>query len=61
LDAFVDPEIDDRLFSDIAEGKACSAFEDAVNWKRFEQKVAARRREKAMEFLSNLVFEGEPS
>ncbi|ACE99589.1 hypothetical protein IP86_17105 [Rhodopseudomonas sp. AAP120] len=61
LDAFVDPEIDDRLFSDIAEGKACSAFEGAVNWKRFEQKVAARRREKAKEFLSNLVFEGEPS
>lgn len=61
LDAFVDSDIDDRLFSDIAEGKACAVFESAVDWKRFEKKVAARRREKTEEFLVNLVFDGEPS
>lgn len=61
LDAFVGTDIDEDLYSAIAEGGACGEFESSVDWKRFEKKVAARRREKTEEFLEGLVFDGEPS
>jgi hypothetical protein len=45
LYVFVAPDIDDRIYSDIAGGgDARMAFEDSVDWERFEKMVAAHRR-----------------
>lgn len=45
LAGFVDPEIDERLYAEMAaEGDARMSFEAAVDWKRFSDLVALRRR-----------------
>lgn len=42
---FVDPEIDELLYADMtADGDVRMSFEDAVDWKRFSNLVAVRRR-----------------
>jgi hypothetical protein len=61
LDAFVDTDIDSDLYHDIAEGGAYEAFEDCVDWKRFEEKADALRREKTDEYLEEVEFEGKAS
>lgn len=61
LDAFVDTDIDEELYHEIAEGGAYGAFEEAVDWKRFEEKADALRREKTDEYLEEVEFEGEAS
>jgi hypothetical protein len=44
LYVFVAPDIDDRIYADIAGGgDARMAFEDSVDWERFEKMVAAHR------------------
>jgi hypothetical protein len=44
LAGFVDPEIDERLYADMTDGSDVRmAFEDAVDWNRFAETVAARR------------------
>lgn len=50
----------DRLTGRL-EGGAYEAFEDCVDWKRFEEKADALRREKTDEYLEEVEFEGEPS
>ncbi|MDX3965535.1 MAG: hypothetical protein QHD01_02910 [Bradyrhizobium sp.] len=42
FDAFTDPEIDDEIFAEIGDGVATTAFEDSVDWKKFEAKLARR-------------------
>jgi hypothetical protein len=45
LACFVDPEIDERLYADMTSGSDVRmSFEHAVDWKRFADLVAARRR-----------------
>jgi hypothetical protein len=45
LAGFVDPEIDERLYADMTDGSDVRmAFEDAVDWGRFSDLVAVRRR-----------------
>jgi hypothetical protein len=45
LGGFVDPEIDERLYADMTAGSDVRmSFEDAVDWNRFSDLVAARRR-----------------
>jgi hypothetical protein len=42
---FVDPDIDERLYAEMTEGSDIhTAFEDAVDWARFADLVAVRRR-----------------
>lgn len=46
---FVDPEIDERLYADMTAGSDVRmSFEDAVDWNRFSDLVAVRRRTPAM-------------
>jgi hypothetical protein len=61
LDAFVESDIDDELYREIADCDACAAFERSVDWKRFEKKAAALRRKKTKTFLENLEFDCEAS
>ena len=61
LGAVVDADIDRDLYHDIAEGGADEAFEDSVDWKRFEEKADALRREKTDEYLEKVEFEGRAS
>jgi hypothetical protein len=45
LAGFVAPDIDDRLYADMMDGSdARMSFEDAVDWRRFSELVANRRR-----------------
>jgi hypothetical protein len=45
LAVFVDPDIDDRLYADMTGGvDVRTAFENSVDWKRFSELAAARRR-----------------
>jgi hypothetical protein len=45
LCGFVDPEIDERLYADMTAGSDVHmSFEDAVDWKRFSDLLAVRRR-----------------
>lgn len=45
LAGFVDPEIDERLYASMTDGSDVRmAFEDAVDWDRFSDLVAVRRR-----------------
>lgn len=43
LDAFTDPDVDDEIYAAIGDGAATTAFEDAVDWKKFEAALARRR------------------
>lgn len=43
LDAFTDGDIDEDIYSDIADSAACKAFEDSVDWKKFEAMLKRRR------------------
>lgn len=61
LDAFVDTDIDEEIYHAVAENDACSAFEESVDWRRFEEKAAALRHRKTTAFLANLEFDGEAS
>ncbi|MDN4987178.1 hypothetical protein QY049_28865 [Bradyrhizobium sp. WYCCWR 13022] len=61
LAAFVDTDIDEEVYQAVADYDACSAFEDSVNWKRFEEKAAALRHRKTKAFLQSFDFEGEAS
>lgn len=63
LDAFVDTDtdIDEEIFHAIADYDPCSAFENSVDWKRFEKEAAALRQEKTNTFLKNLDFDSEAS
>ncbi|WLA83205.1 hypothetical protein [Bradyrhizobium elkanii] len=61
LDAFVDTDIDEEIYHAVAEHDACSAFEESVDWKRFEEKAALLRRSKTKAFLESLEFDGEAS
>jgi hypothetical protein len=61
LGAFVDTDIDRKLYHDIAECGAYEAFEDSVDWKGFEEKADALRREKTDEYLEEVEFEGKAS
>ncbi len=61
LGAFVDTDIDMDLYHDIAEGGAYEAFEDSVDWKRFDKKADALRRQKTDAYLEEVEFEGEAS
>lgn len=45
LAVFVDPDIDDRLYSEMTAGSEIRmAFEDSVDWERFTELMTARRR-----------------
>jgi hypothetical protein len=45
LAGFVAPDIDDRLYADMTDGSDLRmSFDDAVDWKRFSELVAYRRR-----------------
>jgi hypothetical protein len=45
LAGFVDPEIDERLYADMtAGGDVRMSFEESVDWTRFAELVAVRRR-----------------
>ena len=45
LACFVDPEIDERLYAKMTDGgDVRAAFEESVDWTRFADLVAARRR-----------------
>lgn len=46
LAAFVDPEVDQIVFDCFNEGDFYDAFEKSVNWKKFDSKVAAMRRQR---------------
>jgi hypothetical protein len=61
LDAFVGSGLDEDLYDEIAECEACAAFEDSVDWKRFEKKAVALRRKKTKAFLEDLDFDCEAS
>ena len=61
LDAFVDTDIDEEIYHAVAENDACSAFEESVDWKKFERKAATLRHSKTKAFLKNLEFDGEAS
>jgi hypothetical protein len=61
LDAFVDTDIDEELYQEIAEGGAYEAFEGSVDWKRFEKQADDLRREKTDAYLEEVEFEGEAS
>jgi hypothetical protein len=61
LAVFIDTDIDEELYHAVAEHGACVAFEESVDWKRFEQKADALRRKRTTAFLKSVVFEGEAS
>ena len=61
LDAFVEADLDEEIYHAVAEHDAYSAFEDSVDWKRFEEKAAALRHKKTKTFLKNLEFDGKAS
>lgn len=61
LAAFVDTDIDEEIYHAVADCDACSAFEDSIDWKRFEEKAAALRHRKTKAFLQNVEFDGEAS
>lgn len=61
LAAFVDTDLDEEIYHAVADYDACSAFEDSIDWKRFEEKAAALRHRKTKAFLQNVEFDGEAS
>lgn len=61
LDAFVDTDIDKEIYHAVADYDACRAFEESVDWKRFEENAAVLRRRKTKAFLESLEFDGETS
>jgi hypothetical protein len=61
LGAFIDTDIDEELYHAVAEQGACVAFEDSVDWKRFDHKAGALRRKRTKTFLKSVVFEGQAS
>jgi len=60
LDAFVDTDIREICHA-VADCDACSAFEESIDWKRFDKKAAALRHEKTKTFLEDLDFDCEAS
>lgn len=53
LAIFVDPEIDKRLYADMtAGGDVRSSFEQSVDWTRFAELVAARRRTRSKQSVA---------
>lgn len=61
LAAFVDTDLDEEIYHAVADCHACSAFEDSIDWKRFEEKAATLRHRKTKAFLQNFDFDGEAS
>jgi hypothetical protein len=61
LAAFVDTDIDEEIYHAVVDYDACSAFEDSVDWKRFEEKAAVLRHKNTKAFLLSAEFDGEAS
>lgn len=61
LAVFVDPEIDERLYADMTAGSDVRmSFEDAVDWARFADLVAVRRRTKPTPVVAGMPAKNCP-